>query len=488
MSMTKRDVVHPPSAVAGITVVPNPLALPFAPSGVGHGTLAVAVPGLDVVVGGGSPAERLRRAQGQIAALKERIAGLRKAKEDDIDWEALGLPSSEYTGRDGTPMPSPPTFAFNIRRSLRGHFGKIYAADWAGDNITVASAGQDGRLIIWNAFTENKRNLIALRSAWAMACATEKEEGRLVATGGLDNVASVHDVTKSGVGMDSPPVHTLVGHDGYISDLKFLRLGGGGSSGGGGGHGGSGGGDALLTASGDGTIGLWDLHTGARRATLGDHARDVMGLSVHPHDPNLLASASCDATVRIWDLRLAHSVLSFTGHVSDVNAVDFFPSGYAVASGSDDSSVRLFDLRSAGAINVLAEDRLLCGVTDVAFSRSGRLLFASYEEPFVIAWEVASRDGCVNGDRGGGRGAGYPTRTLARSLARRSHLPLTPIFLPDHLLQHLPRAQGPLEPHLVRGREHLWQRAAHGQLGHGALRVVVRGTGKGGSRRRTVCG
>jgi WD40 repeat protein len=34
-------------------------------------------------------------------------------------------------------------------------------------------------------------------------------------------------------------------------------------------------------------------------------------------------------------------------------------------------------------------------VTDVAFSATARLMFASYEDAYCIAWETISKDGCV---------------------------------------------------------------------------------------------
>lgn len=45
-------------------------------------------------------------------------------------------------------------------------------------------------------------------------------------------------------------------------------------------------------------------------------------------------------------------------------------------AGSDDSTCRLFDLRSYGPLNVFGNDKILWGITSVAFSLSGRLLFA----------------------------------------------------------------------------------------------------------------
>ena len=110
----------------------------------------------------------------------------------------------------------------------------------------------------------------------------------------------------------------------------------------------------------------------------------------------MFASGSCDSTVKVWDIRANACVRTFTGHVSDVNAVEFFPSGTSVGTGSDDASCRIFDLRSCGPVSVFTEDRIMAGVTDVAFSYTGMLMFASYDESFCRAWETISKEGCVS--------------------------------------------------------------------------------------------
>lgn len=318
-----------------------------------------------IVTAANAVADRISKVKQQIEALKERVSGLRQAKEDDIDWESYGRDSSM-------------AFAFNIRRQLRGHFGKVYACDWAGDDTTVLSASQDGKLIVWNGFTENKRELITLRSAWVMACAFERDESQFVASGGLDNVCTVYNLRAVAGG----PATELIGHDGYLSDCKWVGKGG------------------MLTSSGDGTLGLWDVERSVRSAAYTDHGADVMGVAVHPFDPHVFASGSCDSTCRVWDTRLGRCVRVFPGHVSDVNSVAFMPTGNCVGTASDDSSTRLFDLRSCGPVNIFTEDRILCGVTDVAFSLSGRLLFGAYEDGFVVAWETLSREGVYHELRG----------------------------------------------------------------------------------------
>jgi len=92
----------------------------------------------------------------------------------------------------------------------------------------------------------------------------------------------------------------------------------------------------------------------------------------------------------VWDIRQAgkKSALTFAGHESDINSVNFMSDGTAFATGSDDSSCCLYDLRAATQINRYSSPKVLSGVTSVAFSGSGRLLFASYDESVVHVWDV----------------------------------------------------------------------------------------------------
>ena len=66
----------------------------------------------------------------------------------------------------------------------------------------------------------------------------------------------------------------------------------------------------------------------------------------------------------------------------------FFPNGDAFATGSDDASCRLFDIRADRELNAFTHDNILCGITSVAFSISGRLLFGGYDDWPCNAWDT----------------------------------------------------------------------------------------------------
>ena len=106
-----------------------------------------------------------------------------------------------------------PKASFRLRRKLPGHFGKIYALHWADNSEDIVSASQDGKLLVWNTASANKKIAIPLRSAWVMTCAYSPQR-KFVASGGLDNLCSVFNI-KDSVGWEvKQPYRELQQHEG----------------------------------------------------------------------------------------------------------------------------------------------------------------------------------------------------------------------------------------------------------------------------------
>jgi len=304
-----------------------------------------------------------------IQHLKEQIEAERADNDNDE------TPLATFAGSNNV---NKTTLALKQRRILKGHFGKIYAMQWSTDNRHLVSASQDGKLIIWNAFSTNKLHAVPLRSSWVMTCSYSPSSS-FVACGGLDNLCSIYKLPsqKEAGGAVQQKTHAeLAQHEGYLSCCRFIS-------------------DAqIVTSSGDSTCILWDVETKTPTSIFSDHTGDVMSLSLLPGSGSsshecVFVSGSCDATAKLWDIRERKKcVKTFIGHESDINSVSFFPDGGAFGTGSDDSSCRLFDLRAYRQINKFSNDKILCGITSVNFSKSGKALFAAYDDTNVVAWDT----------------------------------------------------------------------------------------------------
>lgn len=65
----------------------------------------------------------------------------------------------------------------------------------------------------------------------------------------------------------------------------------------------------------------------------------------------------------------------------------FFPNGEAICTGSDDATCRLFDLRADQELITYSHETIICGITSIALSRSGRLVFAGYDDFNCNIWD-----------------------------------------------------------------------------------------------------
>jgi len=303
--------------------------------------------------------------KGQVAAEKEKLG---EEKLEEI-----------YSGAS-------PKLNIKNRKVLKGHFAKIYAMHWCLNKSSddygkqLVSASQDGKLIVWNAFTTNKVHAIPLRSSWVMTCAFSPS-GTRVACGGLDNICSIYNLQSK-----EQPIKVareLAAHTGYLSCCRFTEDG-----------------SKILTSSGDMTCILWDVENGSQLQTYSDHNGDVMSISSKPGaGDKVFVSGACDAQAKVWDINMPDKCRTFEGHESDINAVSFFPDGNAFATGSDDASCRLFDLRSCSELQSYTHDKILCGITSVDHAGTGRYLFAGYDDFNCYVWDTLSgkQVGCLAG-------------------------------------------------------------------------------------------
>eukprot|EP00761_Pharyngomonas_kirbyi_P002924 gb/GECH01002928.1/.p1 GENE.gb/GECH01002928.1/~~gb/GECH01002928.1/.p1 ORF type:complete len:345 (+),score=78.98 gb/GECH01002928.1/:1-1035(+) len=304
--------------------------------------------------------QKIEEARNRANDLQDQIRELRESKNDATLSQQQGV---KDLGR----------LQVKPRKTLRGHLAKIYACAWANDSRHVVSASQDGKLIIWNGMTTYKIHAIPLRSMWVMTC-DYAPSSNMVACGGLDNVCSVYNL-RTATTAPIKVTRELNAHTGYLSCCRFLND------------------QHILTSSGDMTCILWDIEHGKPKTRFTDHTGDVMSVSLSP-DQNTFVSGACDAKAKLHDIRTGKCEKTFDGHESDINAVKFFPSGRCFGTGSDDSTCRLFDIRADRELITYTDGSIREGVTSIDFSKSGRILFAAYDDKKVILWDSIKGTEC----------------------------------------------------------------------------------------------
>ncbi|KAJ6532351.1 WD40-repeat-containing domain protein [Mycena capillaripes] len=154
-------------------------------------------------------------------------------------------------------------------------------------------------------------------------------------------------------------------------------------------------GSRVVSGSDDGTVRIWDSEIGSLVAGpfLG-HTGWIMSVGFSS-DGNRILSGSWDETVRIWNTETVSVIGAFEGHSGKVHSVAFSPDEGRFCSGSEDKTVRVWDPNIAVPITKRFAGHT-SGVHCVAFSPDGKYLASGSEDHTVQVWD-ALRTGALVG-------------------------------------------------------------------------------------------
>lgn len=315
-------------------------------------------------------AERHKKEKEEIARLEEE----NNALLGQIQSERVKCCDGTFTEIASAEMQSLGPGGFREIRQLSGpkggHKGKIYSMAWGVEGGTLLTAGQEGKLILWDTYRGIKRLAVTLESIWVMSCGISPS-GTMLASGGLDNHCTLHRLEeRDGVMQVAGTPSVLRGHDGLLSGCSFFDD------------------SRIVTCSGDRTAAIWDVTTGKMVSKYDDHSQELTSVSLSS-DKNTFLTSSLDGTVKMFDARKPQAVRSIPHtHKGDVNSVKYFPDYNAYATCGEDGAIFLFDLRADQMMSAYAHSLIDCGVGDVAFSKSGRLLFSGNYDGKIVAWDT----------------------------------------------------------------------------------------------------
>jgi WD40 repeat protein len=134
-----------------------------------------------------------------------------------------------------------------------------------------------------------------------------------------------------------------------------------------------------------GEVTVWEAETGKQALRLPGHARAVRSVCWSP-DGRRLATAGDDQTVRIWEARTGQEQLTLRGHTASVTGVCWSPDGRRLASGSHDRAVKVWDAtKGQEVISVRGHAGAVLGV---CWSPDGRRLASAGGDATVKVWDT----------------------------------------------------------------------------------------------------
>ena len=191
-------------------------------------------------------------------------------------------------------------------------------------------------------------------------------------------------------------IATLSGHDDSVYTVAFSRDG-----------------KRVATGSQDGTVILWDAKTWKKTATLSGHTGAVYTVAFSS-DGTKMATGSSDETAILWDAKTWKKIATLPDHDDAVYTVAFSPDGTQVATGSRDKTAKLWDATTGTEIATLSGHTGV--VYTVAFSSDGRQVVTGSSDKRVMLWDITRSAAGLEED-GEGQGPAMMRREFLRKTA-----------------------------------------------------------------------
>jgi WD40 repeat protein len=248
---------------------------------------------------------------------------------------------------------------------LKGHMALVYSLAFSPDGKTLASAGFDNVVKLWDFSAGGEEVRTLTGHAGPVYCVAFSPDGKILASSSADQTIRFWNPS------DGKLIRELKGHTGIVDSVAFSPDG-----------------KFLASGSADKTVRLWNPADGKEVKNLGAHGNSVYCVTFSP-DSKLLASAGADGLIKLWEVAGQKELKTLKGHDGMVTAVVFAPDNASIYSiGLLDRTLRQWNVASGMEMKKMGPtpDDLY----GLAWSPDKKTLATSGYGGNVIVWDLAS--------------------------------------------------------------------------------------------------
>lgn len=242
----------------------------------------------------------------------------------------------------------------------------VNAVAFSSDGTRIVSAGDDGMLRWWDAYTgQLSGDPISLVEKGIVSIAISLD-GKRVATGNTEKMLRLWDIDTGqliGNGLQSDePIYSIA----FSPD-----------------------GNQLITGS-ESSFRFWDLRTGESIGeSLEGHAGPVRSIAFSS-DGNWFVSGGEDRTLRLWNVRTRQPMgEALRGHNGAITSVSFSSDASRIVSGSEDKTLRQWNTHTRQLIGEPMRGHE-GAVASITFSPDGKQIASSSRDATLRLWEASN--------------------------------------------------------------------------------------------------